>query len=223
MYRPDHHLIFSSSRMLSRWWLVEVVEQGQTTFGALGVCDGDHASQLDRRCRRQPLEPQAQHRDLSPVGVAGLGGGVHSGDRSLDLVRTGRSTVPDAVDESCSLRDHVAIPLRGILLIEGYQFTGLGARRAARFGEQHQREQTRHLGIAGAGARMSELRGPSGTSSTGCAWAAARRRLLHGVLGDVEAPEPPSGHRDTRENRDQETMLCGSLHSICRQQFGPTY
>lgn len=35
--------------------LVEVVEQGQATFGSVGVGNGDHASQLDRRCRRQVL------------------------------------------------------------------------------------------------------------------------------------------------------------------------
>ncbi|WP_342216441.1 DUF6596 domain-containing protein, partial [Nocardia cyriacigeorgica] len=64
---------------------------------------------------------------------------MHGGDPGLDLIWTGRSAVPDAIDESRSLRDHFAIPLRGILLIEGYQFTGLGARRAGRLGGEQKR------------------------------------------------------------------------------------
>jgi hypothetical protein len=104
-------------------------------------------------CRHRVVGHLQQHlvqrHDLRPVGRLGARGlVVHRGDRGLDLVRAGWSPRQRLADQRHALGDLVGVPAAAVLLRHGDQrAVRPGARRPARVGEQHQREEPGHLAV----------------------------------------------------------------------------
>ena len=90
-----------------------------------------------------------QCQDLRPVGILRAGRFVvHGGDGGLDLVCANRTFRKRGGDERDAFGDLRAIPQTPVLFGERDQLAaGSGSRRAARIGQQHERQQSRDFAI----------------------------------------------------------------------------
>ena len=86
-----------------------------------------------------------------PVGGGRVRGRCVTGrDRGLDLVGAGLSAPERGFEQCARLVDAVAVPAAAVLLFERYEIAVLvDAAFAARFVEQHERQQPDHFGLVG--------------------------------------------------------------------------
>ena len=124
-------------------------EHGQRGVRPARLAHGDRVVEGDDRTGRQVGEHAVEDLDLGPVGGGrGAGLGVHGRDGRLELVRADRAVRQRALDERDALVDEVAPPQRAVLLRQRDQRPRrVETGRPPRVGEQHQREQPRHLGV----------------------------------------------------------------------------
>jgi hypothetical protein len=99
---------------------------------------------------RQAVQQVVEGEDLRPVGVLGARRlVVHGGDRGLHLKRAHRERRQRVADERHALGDGAAVPEAAVLLGErDERAVGRRPGRAARVGEQHQREQAGDLAVS---------------------------------------------------------------------------
>ena len=97
------------------------------------------------------FEQLVEGEDLGPVGVLRARRlGVHGGDRRLQLVGPDRARASASVTSAAPSAIASPRPQRAVLLGQRDQrAVGAGPGRAARVGEQHQREQPRDLAVVG--------------------------------------------------------------------------
>ena len=107
--------------------------------------EGHHRPGRDRL--QQPIQAE----DLAPVGVLEAGRlVVHGRDRGLQLVRTDRRARQRLRDQRDAFRDGRGVPGAAVLFGERDQgAVRTGSRRTPGVGQQHQREQPRHLAVVG--------------------------------------------------------------------------
>jgi hypothetical protein len=129
----------------------EAVEQVQPGAGAARHGHRDSMVQCCYRVTGDLQQQLVQGNDLRPVRVGRRGRFVvDRSDGCLQLVGPGRSLVQSAGQQRHAFADECGVPLGAVLLGHRDRFPGwAGACRAAGVGEQHQRQQPGHLGVAG--------------------------------------------------------------------------
>ena len=129
--------------------LVERFEQRQSGTRTFDHRSRDCMIELHDGIVGHPSQHAVEREDLRPVRVLGARRLiVQRCDSRQQLILADRSARQGSADERDAFGDRLLVPQRSILLVERDQLAERsGARRAARVGQQHEREQTCDLRI----------------------------------------------------------------------------
>ena len=125
------------------------VDELETGRRAVAHSHRHRAIQLDYRRRVGAQQDVVESDDLAPVrGVGSDRVGVHRRDRRLQRIGAEAPRGKRVLHQSRSFRDLRPVPERAVLVTEQDQLArGRGPRRASRFLQQHQRQQSDRLGL----------------------------------------------------------------------------
>ncbi len=136
--------------------VVELHERGQAGARSVGLAHGDRAVEPDDGAVGEAEEFVVPLDDLDPVGLLGGGRvGVQGRDGGLGLVLAQAVAGEGRLEDHDALGDHAGVPPAPVLLGERHQAAvGGGPGGAPGVVEQHEGEQSPHLGVVDRGGEL---------------------------------------------------------------------